>query len=104
TPETFATEPGLEDFFAIHAALHGAEAGNQDLVKRQKTAVDGKPARGQQHVVKQIRPRAVAAHHKDRSRFAINWTGVGTLKILARKARGSFEYLVKTRVTEVTRF
>ena len=46
-PETLAVEPGLEDSFAMGAAFHGAEAGNQNLVNRQKTAVDGKASCGQ---------------------------------------------------------
>ncbi len=70
-PETLAAEPGLENLFAIRAALHGAEARNQNFVNRQKTAIDGKPAGGQQHVVQQVRPRAVTAHHEDGSMLAI---------------------------------
>ena len=70
-PETLAAEPGFDELFAVRAAFHGAEAGNQSPVNWQKPAVNGKPAGRQQHVVKQVRPRAVAAHYEDRSIFAI---------------------------------
>src|SRR5208282_788839 len=86
-PETLAAEPGVENSFAVRAALHGAEAGNQLLVKRQITAVDCKPAGGQQHVVQQVRPRAVTAHHEDRSMLAIAWAGRKHYKILSRNGQ-----------------
>ena len=39
----------------------------------QGTAINCKSARGQQHVIEEIRSRTVTAHHEDRTALAIAW-------------------------------
>src|ERR1700719_1364031 len=83
--EPLAAKPGLENFLAIRAVLHGAESWNQSLINRQITAVNRKSAGRKQHVIKQIRPGSMAAHHEDRSIFAIAEAGRLHTKILPRR-------------------
>src|ERR1700722_3621549 len=69
--ETLAAEPSSEELFAIAAARHGTELGNQRLVDRQGTAVNGESSGGEQHVVEEIGSRAMTADHEDGAAGAV---------------------------------
>src|SRR5271168_3652204 len=71
SPKTLAAHPRREKFLAIAAMFHGTKPWNQRLKNGQRTAVNGKTACRQQHVIEQVRSRTVAAHHKDRTTLAV---------------------------------
>src|SRR5271156_4151480 len=69
--ETLAAEPGLEELLAVAAARHGTESGNQRLVDRQRTAVDGESSGGEKHVVEEIGTGAMTSDHEDGAAGAV---------------------------------
>jgi len=65
--------------------------------------MDGKPAGGQQHVIEQISPGTVAAHHEDRSKLSIVGNVLSHPENLTTPYHtGRLKHLSKKGVTKVT--